>query len=85
MKARITRIPVRFSRVTRFRLSVRRCITLNFGETRSMMVIIAPSSATTAAATAAVHCHCFPEILTMPQAAVMGALIIICRPMVSSI
>ena len=78
-------MPVRFSRVTRFRSSVRRWITLNRGSTSTATARIIRLMSSTAVAVVSIHCHCLPTIFMMPHTIITGVLVMICSPMATSI
>ena len=69
----------------RFISSVSFCTFTNLGVTRSRTIAIQVSMKITATATESDHCHCFPAIFVIAQTAVIGALTIICSPIVISI
>ena len=81
LKACTTLMPVRFSRATRLILSVIFCTRRKRGMQEPIMSSTVVNSTTTNAAVTAESSQLLPRILMIAHTAMMGALIIIWRPM----
>ena len=78
-------MPVRFSRATRLMLSVSFCTMRNRGMQVAITITIVAQMTSTKPAVTADSSQLLPRIFITPQTAMMGALIIICRPMATII
>ena len=74
MKARTTLIPVKFSRVIRFKLSVNFWNILNFGIANTIIILIITNIINTPMPVATENCHSLPSILNIAIDAIIGAL-----------
>ena len=77
----MVRRPSSSSLAARLTPSVSHWILLNLGTMKYVVKTVTQIRTATAAAVAAVHSQCLPEIITMAKAAVSGAFIIRVRPL----
>ena len=85
LNALTTLIPVRFSRVTPFNLSINFCTFLNLGNTITIIIAIVVINIATATAVIALHCQLLFNIFVIAHIAVIGAFINSCNPIAINI